>query len=68
MFTAGQAHGLGTSSTIKGVLDNWYNNNLKSYEEFISTEAGFCGDLETSTNASISNGQGGTGTIETYYG
>ena len=68
MFTAGQAHGLGTSSTIKGVLDNWYNNNLKSYEEFISTEAGFCGDREPSTNASISNGQGGTGTIETYYG
>ncbi len=46
MYTTGQQHGNTTSSTIKGVLDNWYNNNLKSYEGKISTEAGFCGDRE----------------------
>ena len=69
MYRSGhQQHGNTDNSVVKTVLDNWYNNNLKSYEEFISTEAGFCGDREPSTNASISNGQGGTGTIETYYG
>ena len=31
-------------STIKKVLDTWYQNNLQSYANQISTEAGFCGD------------------------
>ena len=35
-----------TSSTIKGILDNWYKTNIsgKEYEKSISTEAGFCND------------------------
>ena len=31
-------------STIKGVLDEWYEKNLQSHADKISTEAGFCGD------------------------
>ena len=68
MYTEGEQHGNTTDSTIKGVLDDWYNNNLKSYADKISTEAGFCGDREPSTDESTSNGQGGTGTTVTYYG
>ena len=31
-------------STIKTVLDNWYENNLLEYSSKISQDAGFCGD------------------------
>ena len=68
MFTTGQVHGLETSSTIKELLDSWYSSNLASYADKISTEAGFCGDREPSTDEFTSNGQGGIGTTETYYG
>ena len=68
MYASNQVHGLGNSSTIKGVLDNWYNSNLTSHADKISKEAGFCGDREPSTNSSSSNGSGGTGTTTTYYG
>ena len=69
MYTSGQVHGLGTSSTIKGVLDTWYTTNIsnKGYSSYISTEAGFCGDRQPSTSTSTSNGSGGTGTTQTYY-
>ncbi len=68
MYESNQVHGLGTSSTIKGVLDTWYTNNLRSYEDDLDGNAGFCGDREPSTSSSSSNGSGGTGTTQTYYG
>ena len=70
MYTSGQVHGLGSSSTIKGELDSWYQTNItnKGYGNKVSTEVGFCGDREPSTSASSSNGSGGTGTTTTYYG
>ena len=68
MYQSNQVHGLTTDSTIKGVLDTWYQNNLQSYASKISTEAGFCGDREPSTSESTSNSSGGTGTTLTYYG
>ena len=69
MYTSGQIHGLGTSSTIKGVLDNWYTSSgLSNYTDQIDGNAGFCGDRQPSTSESISNGQGGAGTTTTYYG
>lgn len=68
MYTENEVHGLGTSSTIKGVLDNWYNNNLSSYASYIDINAGFCGDRSPSTSSSSSNGSGGTGGTTTYYG
>ena len=38
----------GTASTIKGVLDTWYSNNLQSYDSKIASggSAGFCNDRE----------------------
>ena len=38
----------GTPSTIKGILDSWYSNNLQSYDNKIASggSAGFCNDRE----------------------
>ena len=69
MYQSNQVHGLTSSSTIKGILDNWYRDNLATdYGDKIDGNAGFCGDREPSTNEINSNGSGGTGTIQTYYG
>ncbi len=66
-YTSGELHGTGTESEILKTLNSWYDNNLKSYESNIDTNAGFCNDREPSTNREIINGLGGTGTTETYY-
>ena len=55
-------------STIKTVIDTWYQTNLISYSNYISTEAGFCGDRQLSTEEESNNGLGGFGTTITYYG
>ena len=69
MYTSGEVHGVGSSSTIKGVLDTWYNNNLRTnYGDYIDGNAGFCGDRTPSTSSSGTNGNGGTGRTVTYYG
>ncbi len=52
-----------TNSTIKGVIDTWYKNNLNTnYGKYISTTAVYCNDR--------SNPAGGynTGSTEFYYG
>ena len=68
MYQSNQPHGLTSSSTIKGILDTWYQNNLARYADDLDGNAGFCGDREPSTSSSSSNGSGGTGTTYTYYG
>ena len=68
MYTSGQVHGLGNSSNIKNILDQWYQKNLVNNSSKIDGNAGFCGDRTPSTSSSSSNGSGGTGLIETYYG
>ena len=68
MYQSNQVHGLTSSSTIKGILDQWYQNNLTSVSDKIDGNAGFCGDRQPSTSSSSSNGSGGTGTTVTYYG
>ena len=53
-------------STIKGILDTWYTNNIENeekklhYGQYIDGNAGFCGDRR------VSSGTGG-GTSETDY-
>ena len=37
------AHANTNNSTIKTVIDNWYNSNLSSYSSYLS-DAGFCND------------------------
>ena len=68
MYESNQVHGLTSSSTIKGILDEWYQNNLTGVSNKIDGNVGFCGDREPSTSETTSNGQGGTGTTITYYG
>lgn len=69
MYTSGSVHGTGTTSTIKGVLDSWYDSNLSSYAGNIDTNAGFCGDRTSTTSSSgAQNDTGGTGTTTTWYG
>ena len=62
MHTEGEAHGTGTSSTIKTNADKFYTDKLSSYASKLETDAGFCGDR------SNLNGQSGvgTGTVITY--
>ncbi|CDF11337.1 unknown [Mycoplasma sp. CAG:776] len=65
MYRSGhQQHGNTDNSVVKTVVDNWYNNNLKSYEEFISIEAGFCGDREVANGYEWST----TGSTHNYAG
>ncbi len=59
------------SSTIKAVIDNWYQKNIlnANYDRYINTEAGFCGDRTPYVYRSgLYISGGGTGTIATYYG
>ncbi len=67
-YASGEVHGTGTDSVILGNLNTWYINNLKSYEDRIDANSGFCGDRTPSTNDSSSNGVGGIGSYITYYG
>jgi len=67
-YTSGQVHGKGTESKILQELNKWYDSNLKKYENKIDPNAGFCNDREPSTSNTESNGYGGTGITETYYG
>ena len=68
MYQSNQVHGLTSNSIIKGILDTWYQNNLTSVSDKIDGNAGFCGDREPSTSNTTSNGSGGTGSTQTYYG
>ena len=72
-YTSGEVHGTGTNSTILGAsssssLNTWYSTNLADDADKIDGNAGFCGDRTPSTSRSNSNGSGGTGKTETYYG
>ena len=70
-------HANNNPSTIKGVLDNWYTENLankdnpnKNYEKYISKEAGFCNDRRIAgANETFWNGdtKRGYGTNTTAY-
>ena len=66
-YTTNNVHGTGTNSTILGVLNTWYQNNLARYADDLDGNAGFCGDRTPSTSSSSINNSGGTGTTTTYY-
>ena len=57
MYTTGQQHGNSINSTIKGVLDSWYQTNItnKGYGNKVSTETGFCGDRNMTSGYSWSS-------------
>ena len=58
-ITYEETHKNTNSSTIKTMLDTWYQNNLISYSSIIA-DSGFCGDRSLSTGTGI-------GTTSTYY-
>ena len=69
MYQSHQVHGLTSNSTIKGILDTWYQNNLADEADKIDGNAGFCGDRTSTTSSSgAPDDTGGTGTTATYYG
>ena len=65
-------HANNNNSTIKGILDTWYENNLlDDYAQYISTEAGFCNDRSLNTTNETwwgSDTKLGYGTNATAYG
>ena len=44
------------NSTIKGVIDSWYSNNLNSYTKYISTEAVYCNDRKVGSGTYSAKG------------
>ena len=62
MYTSGESHGTGTSSTIKTNADKFYTDKLSSYASKLDTNSGFCGDR---SNLNQQSGVG-TGTVITY--
>ena len=68
-ITYANAHANNNNSTIKGVLDSWYTSNLASYSDYISNDAGFCGDRTSYLwNSSTYVSGYETGKTETVYG
>ena len=66
MYTLNQAHGTGTESGIKKVVDSWYKTNIvdEGYSSHVDTNAGFCNDRTIDPTSSGT----GIGTSATYYG
>ena len=73
MFTEGQQHGNGTSSTIKTAIDNWYKTTTletdATTKELVSQDQIFCNDRSATTSSSGTPGEisGRMSTITTYY-
>jgi hypothetical protein len=66
MYNSGEVHGYATDSTIKGIIDTWYTNNLTSYSYQIANSV-YCNDRSPSTINGYINDSGGTGVYITYY-
>ena len=73
MFTEGQQHGNGTSSTIKTAIDNWYKTTTletdATTKELVSQDQIFCNDRSATTSSSGTPGEisGSMSTSTTYY-
>ena len=63
-----KAHANETNSTMKNYLDNWYKNNLNTYNDKVSKEAVFCNDRTKSSQNSGSYRNTGYGITPTIYG
>ena len=68
MYTINNVHGNATSSTIKEIVDEWYQKNLTNYAEYIDLNSNFCGDRTAYLNSSGTELGGGMGQRKTYYG
>ena len=64
-----ETHANINDSTIKGVLDTWYQQNLLSYSDYLSTKTGFCNNRHPQSGVFTNSGYGtlGYGTTLTAY-
>ena len=65
-----ETHANINDSTIKAVIDTWYEGNLISYSSYLA-DSGFCGDRSMASEAGLWNSDDtalGYGTETTYYG
>ena len=62
-----ETHANINDSTIKNILDMWYQSNLISYSEYISIEAGFCNDRKATNGVVSGYGDLGYETTPTAY-
>ncbi len=53
IYSSGMVHGIGTSSVIKTVIDDWYAQNLIDYSSYIDLNSGFCGDRTPTTGTGL---------------
>ena len=72
MFTVGQQHGNGTSSTIKTAIDNWYKTTTLETDattKSLVADQIFCNDRSATTSSSGTPGEisGSMSTNTTYY-
>jgi hypothetical protein len=69
MYTLGDQHGYGTSSTIKSTIDTWYTSNLESFATKIADSV-YCNDRSTFSGTIAGSNYNGTGTgdIATWFG
>ncbi len=51
MYQSGVHRGFTNNTSIKASVDNWYNNNLKTYEEYLQDNY-FCNDRSAYSNTS----------------
>ena len=54
-YTTGSQHGIGSNSTIMGVLNTFYQEKLASYADDIDTNVGFCSDRNMASGYSWSS-------------
>ena len=54
-YTSGEQHGQTSNSTIMGVLNTFYQENLSSYADDIDTNVGFCSDRNMASGYSWSS-------------
>ena len=53
-YTEDEQHGTSIDSTIMGILNTWYTNNLASYASELTSGTGFCNDRDMSSGYSWS--------------
>lgn len=67
MYTVGSARGTKNDSTIKTVIDNWYEENLVSYKDYISYNTSLCYDRTSYTDTAGTTSGSSVGTTTFYF-
>ncbi|MCM1053794.1 MAG: hypothetical protein NC483_07475, partial [Ruminococcus sp.] len=71
LYNLGEVRGLAKKSDLYNLINNWFNTsnlNQSSFLDKIDKNASFCVDRQPSTQQNMTNGKGGIGTQNTFYG